>query len=171
VAAPVLALKAAWQAVLLAALAALAACQAAAPLVAEGVDPALTPQAVLTAWPGARGAPVLWGGVIVQTVPRGEWTEIEVLAYPLDTSQRPRTTAPALGRFFMRAAGLLEPLDFAPGRALSVRGNVQEIGQGMIGQASYRFPVVAANSFYLWPAFAEGQGSAVQFGFGVVIGN
>jgi len=145
----------------------LAGCQTPPPLSSAGADPALTPAAALAHWPDTRGAGVLWGGAIVQTVPRGEWTEIEVLAFPLGADQRPDTRAPALGRFFLRANGLLEPLDFAPGRLITVRGSVIETGQGTIGQAVYRFPVIAAAQFYLWPATPDLVAPVVRFGIGI----
>ncbi len=64
-----------------------------------GADGTLTPKSVAARPQMAAGKQVLWGGVIMKTVNLKDSTQIEVLAFPLDSSERPKIDEPALGRF------------------------------------------------------------------------
>ena len=71
-----------------------------------GVDPLLTPRGVTAKPQPATGKSVQWGGTIVSTANLQNSTQIEVLAYPLDSSGRPNTDGAAQGRFILERSRL-----------------------------------------------------------------
>ena len=131
----------------------------------QSVSSDLTP--VQAARNGEQGATVFWGGVIVSASNRQEYTDLVVLAYPLNSSQRPQQNKPPLGRFIARYPGYLETVVYSAGRELTVLGPLQGIETGTVGNAAYRYPVVKAEKMYLW---SDKDDSKVHFGVGVGIG-
>jgi outer membrane lipoprotein len=144
-------------------------CAAGPRLETTGVDPALTPQAVRAAPAAAQGHTVLWGGEVISVTPMRQATRIELLGFPLDSSQRPDTRSRAQGRFWIIRQGYLEPLDFGSGRLVTVRGQVAGVEQGRVGAATYVYPVVTPTRIYLWPV--TDTRPRVHFGIGVMFGN
>jgi len=110
---------------------------------------------------------VLWGGVIIGAENLSDHTDLNVLFFPLDKSQRPDMDKPPHNRFIARYKGYLESMVYAPGREVTILGSVQGIEDGKIGDAPYRFPVLKADKIHLWPM---GQDSKVRFGVGIGIG-
>lgn len=116
-------------------------------------------------------AAVIWGGRIVHVTNLADHTEIELLAYPLDTSQRPQTKDPAGGRFIAVIPGYLEPLDYPPGRLMTLSGHIKGARAGKVGKADYVFPLVAVSDEHLWTAEElRSAWSNVHFGVGVGVG-
>ena len=113
---------------------------------------------------------VVWGGVIVATTNLKDTTQLEVLAYPLDSDMWPRQSNPPLGRFLAVHPGYLEPVDFAAGRVVSMVGTLAGTREGVIGEMRYTYPLLNIDQLHLWPR--EGKGGAtssnVHFGIGVV---
>ena len=136
-----------------------------ATLQAQAVNRDLSPEQALQG--AARDTRVLWGGVIIGTENLSDHTDLNVLFFPLDSSQRPDMDKPPHNRFIARYKGYLESMVYAPGREVTVLGNLQGIEDGKIGDAPYRFPVLNADKVYLWPL---DQDSKVHFGVGVGIG-
>jgi outer membrane lipoprotein len=126
--------------------------------------------AQVTAAPASHtGARVVWGGVIVATRNQPDYTEVEILSYPLDSNQRPDTGSGEQGRFLAHHAGYLEGVDYAPGRRVTLRGKVTKTLQGKVGDAPYTFPVVQADEIYLWSRDGSAPSSpSIQFGIGVI---
>jgi outer membrane lipoprotein len=114
------------------------------------VATSLTPDKALAAPQKSLGKRVLWGGTIVDTRNLPNVTQIEVLAYPLDSSFRPRLNRQAIMRVLVQQAGFLEPQVYAKGRKITVLGTLQKIASGRIGEADYEYPVVAADKIKLW---------------------
>jgi len=117
-----------------------------------------------------QGKRVVWGGIIVTTANLKDATQIEVLAYPLDSDFWPRQSDPPLGRFLALHPGYLEPVDFAAGRVVSVVGTLAGTREGIIGEMRYTYPLLDVSQIHLWPK--EGKSGAtssnVHFGIGVV---
>lgn len=130
------------------------------------VDSSLTVTKVAASGAEHRGARVVWGGVIVTTRNRADYTELEVLSYPLDEAQRPDTSSPAQGRFLARYPHYLEAIDYAPGRSVTITGSVEKTLSGKVGDAPYTFPLIKADALYLWPR-SRSAPSSTQFHFGV----
>lgn len=153
--------------------AALAAC-APAPIYKTG--PALvnaTPGQVATSPANFSQAQVIWGGEVIAVHNLANHTRLEVLAYPLDSSQRPRLKEQASGRFIAEVPGFLEPMDFPKGALVTVLGQVAGTQDEMVGQASYTYPLVAVKTgdMHRWTAEEMRKGhSNVRFGVGVGVG-
>lgn len=129
------------------------------------VDRNITPQQATQNNIAPKNA-VLWGGVIVDSRNMNDYTELTVLGYPLDSSQRPETAKTSIGRFLVRRPEYLEPLIYSPKREITVVGMVEEIKEDHVGDSPYRYPVVKAGGIYLWPLRSVG---APRFSIGVGI--
>lgn len=132
------------------------------------VDQSLTPQSVISEAEINRGKIVLWGGIILDTRNLKDTTNIEVLAYPLDTSQRPLLESKPLGRFIIQQRGYLEPASYAQGRALTVVGKVSGSQRGNVGESSYNYAVIYSEQLHLWSP--DSRRNQTRFHFGVGIG-
>ena len=135
-----------------------------------GADGTLTPKSVAAAPQMATGKQVLWGGVIMQTVNLKDRTQIEVLAYPLDSDQRPQRDREPLGRFLLEKTGFLEPASYAEGRLITTVGKVAGTRAGQIDASDYRYPVIAARQLHLWSRDRRYRGSSVHIGIGASSG-
>ncbi len=114
---------------------------------------------------------VLWGGTIISAKPGEDSTQLEILAYPLDRGQQPRTDRSSQGRFLAIADGYLEPEDYSAGRQITISGPLQTSRTATIGEAEYRYPVVTAEDLHLWPrqTTPQRQEPSVRFGIGIGI--
>ncbi len=127
------------------------------------VEQSLTPDKALAVPEASLGKRVIWGGTIVDTRNLKEVTQIEMLAYPLNSSFRPQLDRPAIARVLIRQAGFLEPETYSEGRKISVLGTLEKISSGRIGEADYQYPVVAAEKIKLWST----QDNKTRFYFGI----
>jgi outer membrane lipoprotein len=146
----------------------LSACASGPRISTEGINSTATPRLAAAEIESLRGGKVLWGGVIVNSTNLEEWTRLEVLAYPLDSSQRPRTSLEPTGRFLAIEQGYLETVDYRQGRLVTVKGNLRETQEGEIGDADYTYPIVETDQLYLWPEEqAVDSSPGVHFGIGI----
>jgi outer membrane lipoprotein len=117
------------------------------------------------------GNEVIWGGRIVHVSNFQDHSEIELLAYPLDSSQRPRANDSGNGRFIAVLRGYVEPLDYPAGALMTVDGKLNGTRAGQVGQADYLFPLVDVAQSHVWTAEEMQNGrSNVHFGLGVGVG-
>lgn len=130
----------------------------------------LSPQQLLENPSAHYGKTVLWGGTILQTHNLSDYTQIEVLAYPLGSYQRPLTEQPPQGRFLVRHKGYLEPTVYSQGRLFTVMGKLHKTESGQVGEHSYNYPVIQSEQVHLWPVKSESS-SRIQFGIGIGIHN
>lgn len=137
----------------------------------EGVDLNLSPRRAVVESEALRGKAVLWGGVIIHSTNLKESTQLELLAYPLDSNQRPMSEEQALGRFLAIRSGYLETTDFAQGRHITIKGTLGETRTGRVGESEYVYPVVNVSQLHLWPKEGEYVEPRVRFGIGVMIRN
>lgn len=137
-------------------------------LKAEGARSDVAPSAAIAS-NLPNGTRVLWGGTIVATTNLKDATQMEILAYPLDKSQKPKTDATPLGRFMVIHPGYLESADYNPGRSITVVGTLAGTRQGKIGETEYTYPVVNPEKSYLWPreTVSSEPSSNVHFGVGL----
>lgn len=131
------------------------------------VDQALTPQSVIAESALSLGKMALWGGTILDTHNLEDSTQIEVLAYPLDTSHKPVQENPPLGRFIIQHKGYLEPTNYAQGRLLTVLGSVSKSQSGKVGESSYIYPVINAQQLHLWSLYDDQNNTSFHFGIGI----
>jgi len=146
----------------------LTACATSPKFDVTGVDITITPDKAVSEILALQGEPVLWGGVVINSTNFKDSTQVEILAYPLNSNQRPNREEKPLGRFLAVQTGYLETTDYAPGRLITVRGTLAEKRKGRIGEAEYIYPVVSNSQLYLWSGSSESQ---IQFGFGLMIHN
>ena len=127
----------------------------------------LTPQSVIAEPADSRGKTALWGGTILDTRNLKDSTRLEVLAYPLDSSQRPLLGSKPLGRFIIHQQGYLEPATYSQGRLISVVGSVGESQSGNVGESAYTYPVINAGQLHLWPPASNQTRTGFSVGIGI----
>jgi outer membrane lipoprotein len=121
-----------------------------------------------------RGAVVILGGQIVETVVKEDETWVQVLQLPLGAQQRPDNTANSQGRFIVIYKRFADPFVYEKGRKITVAGVVQGGQAIMLNDRQHNVPVLLERETYLWkteeyyPAY--GPGPTFQFGIGVGTG-
>jgi outer membrane lipoprotein len=136
----------------------------------QGVNRRLTPMMVASNPKQAVGQTVIWGGLILSTRNLTDHTQLEILAYPLDSSDRPEPDAEPGGRFLLNEKGYLESAEYTVGRYISVRGHITGTRKGKIGETEYLYPILEAEQLFLWSRNFEAAKPRVHFGIGVIIG-
>lgn len=133
------------------------------------VDRSITPTGVVSDIELSIDRRVLWGGTILQTKNLKDFTQIEILSYPLDTSYRPETQKRPEGRFIVRYSGYLEPENYAQGRMLTVLGQLASKIDGKVGDSEYTYPLVQAQQLQLWSTHE--RRTNFHFGIGINLSN
>ena len=122
------------------------------------------------------GERVIRGGVIVASNNTNNGLEIEVQAYPLDNRQRPAEDFSSRGRVLVKAAEVIETLDFAPGRLITISGQYGGLATAEISDDGEQSPVLEtqANGIHVWTSRQYLLGSveylsttAVSIGLGI----
>jgi outer membrane lipoprotein len=113
------------------------------------------------------GQQIRWGGELVSTTPRGDETCFEVVERPLDRAARPRFTDASSGRFVACSPGFYDPAVWTPGRQVTVVGRIDGVQMGTVGEATRRFPRVAAEAVHLWPVPDPYERSWPAIGIGI----
>ena len=131
------------------------------------VDFSLTPINVITNQQNSIGKQVLWGGVILAIKNLKASTQIEVLAYPLDSYRTPQKDKKPLGRFIIRHTGYLEATLYAQGRILTVVGDIKKIEKGKVGESEYNYPVIHSQQLHLWSTDNNRVKTSLHIGIGV----
>lgn len=125
----------------------LASACASAPKPLQGEFSALQPSEATN----SSGEKVRWGGRILAVEPAAHRTCIEVLGQSLSANARPLTRDTTIGRFLACRDGFYDPAVFASDREITVTGRTAGQRERRIGEFPYRYPVVEADAFYLWP--------------------
>ncbi|WP_266182932.1 Slp family lipoprotein [Dyella humicola] len=154
-----------------ASLMALAAC-APAPIYKPSANTvAITPDAVAHEPERYANADVIWGGRIVAVHNLPDRSEIEIVGYPLDSSQRPKAEGGGWGRFIAVMPGFLEPFNYPSGALITLAGRVSGSRAGEVGEASYVYPLVGVAQSHIWTAEEMHSGHPnISFGLGVGVG-
>jgi outer membrane lipoprotein len=127
-----------------------------------------TPQQVATAPANFHNLQVVWGGSVISVHNLADHSEIEVLSYPLDASQRPRLKEPATGRFIAITPGFVEPMDYPPGSLVTLHGTLDGARSGEVGQAGYTYALVHSDAMHRWTPDEMRQGHPnISIGVGV----
>lgn len=114
---------------------------------------------------------VIWGGSVVNVRNFPDHTEMEVLAYPLDSSQRPQPNAQGLGRFIAVFPGYLESFNYPNGSLVTLTGQLGGSRASSVDRAAYVYPLVNVAQSHLWTSDELRQGHPnVSFGVGVGVG-
>ena len=127
-----------------------------------------TPQQVATSPANFRNLQVVWGGSVISVHNLADHSEVEILAYPLDASQRPRLKEPAIGRFIAIMPGFVEPMNYPPGSLVTLSGTLDGARSGEVGQADYTFALVHGEAMHRWTPDEMRQGHPnISVGVGV----
>lgn len=127
-----------------------------------------TPQQVATAPVNFRNLHVVWGGSVISVRNLADHSEVEILAYPLDASQRPRLKEPATGRFIAIVPGFVEPMNYPPGSLVTLSGTLDGARSGEVGQAGYTYALVHSDAMHRWTPEEMRQGHPnISIGVGV----
>lgn len=113
---------------------------------------------------------VVWGGMIVEVKNFEAYSEIEILAYPLDERQQPMLELADQGRFIAIAPGYVEGEDFAPGRFVSLIGQLSGGREDTLRNERYYWPEVALERLKVWPRDFRYNKRRFSVGVGVGIG-
>jgi len=146
----------------------IAAC-APAPIYKTGPSVVVAAPQQVVAAPGTfHSSEIVSGGRVVSVKNLENQTEIEILGYPLDSSQRPRMDQSPYGRFIAIVPGFVEPMNYPNGSLVTLRGTVLGSRQGDVGNASYDFPLVRSQEMHRWTPEEMRQGHPnISFGVGV----
>lgn len=101
------------------------------------------------------GQQVRWGGTILSVNNLSDLTEVELLARPLRDGGEPRREAAGQGRFLVEIRRFLDPAEYPEGRSLTVTGRLARVETRPVGEYPYRYPVLQADAWHLWPAPPE----------------
>ena len=117
----------------------------------SGTFPNITPVAAQSG--NFNGHQVRWGGKIIETRPETQQTCFTVLGEPLHNNGRPQSEEGEahIGRFVACAPGFYDPMLYRPDREVTFIGMITGTEHHDVGQFSYTYPKLAANTVYLWP--------------------
>lgn len=102
-----------------------------------------------------QGVTVRWGGTIAEVENQEHDTLLVIVDRPLESDGQPQVNDTSQGRFLAQVNGFLDPVVYARGRLLTVVGTVAGSRSRKIGSYPYQYPVVAVESYYLWPRPVE----------------
>jgi len=115
------------------------------------VDTRITAEELLRDPAAHKGARVILGGEILAVQPRQGHTEIELLARRLRGDDSPERSDRSPGRVLLNTPEFLDPAVYAPGRRITVVGEVAGVEERKIGEVPYRYPVITVERIRLWP--------------------
>ncbi|WEM43147.1 Slp family lipoprotein [Photobacterium sp. DA100] len=101
------------------------------------------------------GLAVRLGGMIAAIDNGEQKTRLEIVAMPIGSDAKPKLGSSTQQRFVAYVDGFLEPMEYHPGRLISVAGYVKGEEEGKVGEYQYRFPVVVASGTQLWQVKQE----------------
>jgi outer membrane lipoprotein len=112
-----------------------------------------------------KGKILLLGGQIVSTTVKEGESWVEVLQQPLDRQHKPKDSDETYGRFLVRSQGFLDPAIYAPGRKITIVGEVEGKKVLPLKELNYAYPLLNAKESHLWQP--EESKPAFQFSIGV----
>jgi outer membrane lipoprotein len=148
---------------------ALAACAPAPLYKASPSTVATAPNIVAQSPAQYTNADIIWGGRVVEVRNLADRSEVEIVGYPLDSSQRPKLdNNGGWGRFIAVMPGYVESFNYPTGALITLTGRITGTRDGNVGQANYVFPLVSVAQSHVWTAAEMEAGkSNVSFGVGV----
>jgi len=97
-----------------------------------------------------KGKILILGGTIFQTSGAQQGTLIEVIQKQLDYWGKPERTRSTGGRFLILHPSSLDPMIYAPGREITIAGEVQGVGSPTPGEQRYEYPLLISRELKLW---------------------
>jgi outer membrane lipoprotein len=99
-----------------------------------------------------RGAMVVWGGRIIDTVNDTNGSEAYVLMLPLNRNERPPNLRDGISaaRFIMVSGQTLDPATYANGCLITVAGRLDGVRNERLQNVFFRYPVLNIQQIHLW---------------------
>lgn len=101
--------------------------------------------------PSHKGKIVILGGLIAQTRNDKTGTRIEVVQKELDYWGKPLRTDHTGGHFIVLQQRHIDALVFAPGREITIAGEVTGADEASLGGAAGSYVLINAREIKLWP--------------------
>jgi outer membrane lipoprotein len=98
-----------------------------------------------------KGKTVILGGLIAQVRHVKNGTLIEIVQRELDYWGKPRRTDRTGGRFIVHQPRQLDLLVFAPGREITIAGEITGADERSAGESAILYPLIKAKEIKLWP--------------------
>ncbi len=114
------------------------------------VDPTLSFGRLKEQPDGYIGKYVILGGQIVSTRNTKEGGQLEVVQYDLDSSGFPDDPLTSGGRFLATSPDFIDPAIYAPGRLVTLLGEVKGKRVLKLDEADYLYPMVAIREIHPW---------------------
>lgn len=118
---------------------------------------------------------VRWGGLIVEVENETNFSALQVLSYPLNSSGRPGLDDKSQGRFVVKSPGFLDPAVYTKNKPITIAGNLQGLTERKVGNKNLLIPLISANHIQLWeedyyypysPYYGGYGGWGYGFGYG-----
>lgn len=106
---------------------------------------------VMSAVDSHIGQSVRWGGKIIEVKNFQDYSQIQLVQFPLNRRGRPIETDESQGRFFVRSNAFLDPEIFKVGTMLTVNGEVVDKATLKVDQKDLVLPVVTIADTQRWP--------------------
>jgi outer membrane lipoprotein len=103
-----------------------------------------------------KGKTVILGGLIARVSHVKNGTLIEIVQKELDYWGKPRRTDRTGGRFIVHQPRTLDVLVFAPGKEITVAGEVTGTEERSPGDSAVLYPLINAREIKLWPREKSG---------------
>lgn len=100
-----------------------------------------------------RGATVIWGGIIVNTINDTNGGAIYIMNAPLDPNEKPVRDFATSEQFIAASSQYLDPESFSGCRLITVAGKVTGVWTVKSGNRRYTYPVVDIEDIRVWPIF------------------
>jgi outer membrane lipoprotein len=120
------------------------------PAVARKADTSITFEKLQADPVSFTGKLLILGGTIAEVVGVKQGALIEVIHRDLDYWGKPERTGRTAGRFYIVHPKQLDPLVYAPGRDITVAGEVQKPGSQALGSRHDDYPVLVSKELKLW---------------------
>lgn len=98
-----------------------------------------------------KNTQVRWGGTVIATENEKEFSFIQILFYPLDSSGYPQLNQEPSGRFVIASSDFLDPAIYTKDRVITVAGVLNGSIDRTIGNKMISVPLLFAKAVYLWP--------------------
>ena len=109
----------------------------------------LNPQQV-SSFGGFNSGTVVWGGVVLGREEFGSVTRLQILSYPLDTRNRPRTDQRDGGWFVVDTTLAADEARFPLGSELTTAGTLQGLVQGELDGLTVQVPRIVSGQLHGW---------------------
>ncbi|MCX4193639.1 Slp family lipoprotein [Methylophaga sp. OBS1] len=95
---------------------------------------------------------VRWGGKIIEVNNEQNYTQIQLIQFPLNRYGRPVESDDSQGRFLVKSDAFLDPAIFTTGSMLTVYGRIIDKKLIKVDQRTLTLPVVTIIDSQRWPA-------------------